>query len=313
MQLHATLESLFKFISPSIKVHIIYHVIATHEHSYEILKDEFNDYDLNFHRWGKRCLYDLFIKILTRPLNLVWLLRFPIYIKKYGDFKTTFENVLKNVNEKFVMLSTDDQVFFRPLLGQKEIIDLLSKSEASIAFWAHVQPDFLKPYQLYDHNASLENSSIISRCKNGLIKWNTSKFSLDSLFAYRFHVDGTIYSKKYLLKLLKPVIYHLPTSLEAVGLWESRWRGYFKFGVMAAKRVLIGVQANNIQTLSDTPHAYFDVDYLREAYCNGFRLSIKSRDFNEKEYIYIPNNLNFNNPDRNLKNIPYKELAKYFL
>lgn len=286
--------------------------MPTHEYSYEILKDEFSDYDLNFHRWGKRCLFDLFIKVLTRPLNLVWLLRFPIYFKKYGDFKTTFENVLKNVREQFVMLSTDDQIFFGPMLGQKEIIDILSNNEASSAFWAHAQPDFLKPYHFYHHNASLKNSMFINHYENRLTRWDTSKFSHDSLFAYRFHVDGTIYSKKYLLKLLKPVIYHLPTTLEAVGLWESRWRGYFKFGFMSEKRVLIGVQANNIQTLSDTPHASFDVEHLREAYCNGFRLSIHSEDFCEKEYIYIPNNLVFNNPSRGLKNIPYEELAKYF-
>ena len=111
MQLHATLESLFNFISPSVKVHVIYHAVPPHERSYEILKKEFRDYDLKFYKWGKRCLFDLFINIITRPLNLIWLIRFPVYFKKYGDFKATFENALKEAKEQFVMLLTDDQIF----------------------------------------------------------------------------------------------------------------------------------------------------------------------------------------------------------
>jgi hypothetical protein len=313
MQLHATLETLFKFISPSVNVHIIYHAAPSHEYSYEILKNEFRDYDLKFYKWGKRCLYDLFVNIITRPLNLIWLFRFPVYLKKYGDFKVTFEYALKEVKEQFVMLSTDDQIFFRYLLDQEKIINLLLQDEAQIAFWSQVQPDFLPPYNFYDCNKSYANSGLINNVANKKIKWDTSKFNRTSLFAYRFHVDGTIFSKRYLLKLLKPVIYHLPTTLEAVGLWESRWRGYFKFGLMAEKRILIGVQANNIQTLSDTPHASFDVEYLKKAYISGFRMSVSSKDFIDNEYIYVPNNLIFNNKSIGLLNVPYIELEKYFV
>ncbi|WP_422670916.1 hypothetical protein [Candidatus Methylopumilus planktonicus] len=312
MQLHATLESLFEFISPSVKVHVIYHALPSHERSYEILKNDFRDHDLKFYKWGKRCLFDLFVKVITRPLNLIWLFRFPVYFKKYGDFKVTFENALKEVKEQFVMLSTDDQIFFRHLLDQEKIINLLLQDEAQIAFWSHVQPDFLPPYHFYDRNKPHANSGLINNDANKKIKWNTSKFKRNSLFAYRFHVDGTIYSKSYLLKLLKPTIYHLPTTLEAVGLWESRLRGYFKFGLMNEKRILIGVQANNIQTLSDTPHASFDVEYLQKAYISGFRLSVTSKDFIDKEYIYVPKDLRFNNKSIGLFNVPYIELAKYF-
>ena len=312
MQLHATLESLFEFISPSVKVHVIYHAVPPHERSYEILKKEFRDYDLKFYKWGKRCLFDLFIQIITRPLNLIWLFRFPVYFKKYGDFKATFENVLKEAKEQFVMLSTDDQIFFGYLLDQEKIINLLLQDEAQTAFWTHVQPDFLPPYHFHDGNKPEVNADPIKIDFNKKIKWNTSKFNRKSLFAYRFHVDGTIYSKRYLLKLLKPIIYHLPTTLEAVGLWESRWRGYFKFGLMDEKRILIGVQANNIQTLSDTPHASFDLEYLQKAYIKGFRLSVTSKDFLEKEYIYIPNNLRFTNKSIGLFNVSYIELEKYF-
>jgi hypothetical protein len=312
MQLHATLESLFKFISPSVAVHVIYHAAPSHEHSYEILKSEFDDHNLKFYKWGKRYLFDLFVNVITRPLNLIWLFRFPVFLKKYGDFKVTFENALKEIKEQFVMLLTDDQIFFRHLSNEEKIIKLLLQDESQTAFWSHVQPDFLPPYHFHDEYKLDVNVDPIKNNCNKKIIWNTSKFNRNSLFTYRFHVDGTIYSKRYLLKLLKPTIYHLPTTLEAVGLWESRWRGYFKFGLMNEKRILIGVQANNIQTLSDTPHASFDVEYLQNAYMSGFRMSVTSKDFIDKEYIYVPNNLRFNNKSIGLLNVPYIELAKFF-
>jgi hypothetical protein len=42
-------------------------------------------------------------------------------------------------------------------------------------------------------------------------------------------------------------------------------------------------------------------------------MSVSSKDFIDNEYIYVPNNLIFNNKSIGLLNVPYIELEKYFV
>jgi len=42
------------------------------------------------------------------------------------------------------------------------------------------------------------------------------------------------------------MIYNNPITLEAIGLWESRFRGFFKIGYSAQKRTAAHYQINNV-------------------------------------------------------------------
>ena len=302
MQLHFLLESLFKNLPKNTQVHVIYHENIDHAKSYNILKDHFKTMKIIFYPWGKRSYSDLLKRIIVRPINIIWLIRFPVLIKRYCDFQKTLENILKLITSSYVMLLTDDQYFINSLSNTKTIFDRISNNPKRECYWSHVTPFFKYPYDFKRNISSVDNK---------VLSWDTSEHNRSSLFAYRFHVDGTIYYKNALYKLLKKTIYHLPTTLEAVGLWESRLRGYFQYGLMGFKRVLVGIQANNIQTISQTPHANFNINLLMKAYCAGFRMQADYEDLDDLEYIYIPKKLQFNNSKLNLININYNNLHKY--
>jgi hypothetical protein len=302
MQLHFLLDSLYKQLSENTKVHIIHHESSDHDESYILLKNHFKKKEPNFYSWGKSSNFELIKRIILRPFNIIWLIRFPAILKKYCDFQKTLEKILKLVNSSYVMLLTDDQHFINSLPNTKKILKKISKEPRKLSYWSHVCPDFKHPYNFQKKLSSSDDLTF---------RWDTKQYNQSSLFAYRFHVDGTIYNKTSLYELLKKTIYHLPTTLEGVGLWESRFRGYFRYGFMSVKRIVVGIQANNIQTMSDTPHANFNIDLLMKAYCAGFRMQNDYKNFDDLEYIYVPKKLQFRNRKLSLRDINYDDLCKY--
>jgi len=51
--------------------------------------------------------------------------------------------------------------------------------------------------------------------QGNLLAWDYYDSNMYSHWAYPFSVDGTIYDKKVLLNVISPVLYHMPTTLEA--------------------------------------------------------------------------------------------------
>ena len=52
------------------------------------------------------------LKIL-RPLNLLWIARWPKMFFKFNTFKYILEDVIKNMKNDFVMFVPDDQIFYK--------------------------------------------------------------------------------------------------------------------------------------------------------------------------------------------------------
>ena len=71
----------------------------------------------------------------------------------------------------------------------------------------------------------------------------------------------------------------------------------------------IGVQANNLQKLIDTPTNYFDVELLRKAFEDKFQFYIKRKDIKEDQHIFIPKNIYFKKGN---KKISYEKLYKTY-
>ena len=128
------------------------------------------------------------------------------------------------------------------------------------------------------------------------LSWNLNDKFADHSWKYNFTIEGTVYNKKNLEKFLKPFFYHNPITLEAVGLWESRFRGFFKIGMTCTQRTAAGFHLNNVQKLVKTPCAYYDPDILMKAYLDGFRLVTDKEDFPDKDCDIIPKGIKLLHP-----------------
>lgn len=282
-QLDAFINSAIIFF-PYLKlpINIIYHYDSKHHRSYKKLFSKWKDYISVYQRNGKHNQINYFE--LMRPLNLLWYLKFKWIRQFYDNFKELLQEILLKLDTQFVLLSTDDQVFYKQTHINTHIFDVIT--------------NFPKKYSYRltsNHNFNDENRfhrlSVKSIGDFNYLYWKANSQPPNTYWKYRFNVDGTIYDKNLLLKLISKFIFNMPTTLEGIGLWESRFRGYFNNCMGTYNRTYIGIQLSNIQQTTETPAAKFDLNALMELYLKDYTLDFKSLDINENIYIYVPKNI----------------------
>lgn len=304
LQLDFALRSVFlNFKNLKLPVHVIYHWSKSHEDSYNKLKKEWSTEKVVFHQRNKLDKKQMLLKLLLRPLNLFWYFKSSWLRQSFDNFKFLLEDVINKCNSDFISFSTDDQFMFKKTLIPESALEIIRNNPRKYSYryitsinfeGEHAISDNLKiKIHNYDNNPSF-------------FEWDNKNNTDSILWKYRFHVDGTIYDKKTILRLLKPMIYHMPTTMEGFGLWEARLRNYFRIGLSSLERTSVGVQANNIQTVSKTPTAFFNPEILREIYEKDFILDINIDTICSVNYIFIPKELTFIHK-KTKKNVNYRD------
>ncbi len=308
MLLHNCLETLisnFKNIDNSI--HIIYHPDKVHESSYEKLKENFKNYNIKFYKRKKANLFSWIFKIL-RPLNLLWLLRWPIIFREMNNFKNILENILEHTSSDFVTLCPDDMIYFDKTSIPETALNKILENPIKFQYRYFTSDNFKKPHNL---SKDLNITYYKDVSDQNYFSWSFKDKHASGVWKYRFTIEGTIYERKALLKFLRPFIYHNPITLEAIGLWEARFRDFFFEGLSSSRRTAATYQVNNVQKIVNTPSANYDETILMNAYNNNYKLLYEKKDFYKNEHDTTPERLKFINI-KNLQEIDYKKLKEKF-
>lgn len=305
-QLHFLLKSVVKEIKYiSYPIHIIHKSSLTHEKSYRILKKNWKS-KIKIYRRKKISHFSLIKDLIFWPINLIWLIKWPSILTEYNNFKLILQKIISETKDSFIMLSTDDQYIYKNTYFSEKVFSLLDEYKKKISYRFNTSDKFKDENKL---NPKMKIKYFDQNKKTKFFKWfNNDKYA-KYVWKYRFHVDGSIYHKSSLLNFIKLFIFNNPITLEGIGLWESRFRNYFKIGLSSANRSNIGIQANNLQNLINTPRSYFDINVLRIAYENGYNFYIKSKEISEKKHIYIPKDIFF---IKNNKVYNYQSIKKKF-
>jgi hypothetical protein len=306
IMLDYVLSSIFKnFKNAPEKIHIIYHYNKKHQLSYNILRNKWKKFNIKFYRRKKISIFNFLLLFFLRPSNFIWILRWPTMIKNFNNFKVILEKIIRQSKNNFITLVTDDQIFFEKTIIPNFIFKRLTiEKNTFYRFFTgiHFQDD-----HKISSNLKIER---FNNVKPKVFKWNlVNKFAFAS-WKYRFTIDGTLYNKLDFLKLIEPMIYHNPITLEAIGLWESKFRGFFKHGYSSQKRTAAHYQINNVQKLVINQCSNFDPDILMKAYELGYRIKINSKEFNKNKFNILPTNLNLYKKN---KVINYKKFLNLYL
>ncbi len=308
MLLHNCLETLIQnFENLDYPIHVIYHYDKKHEASYIKLQDHFKHKDIIFYKRENLNIYNLGFKLL-RALNLIWILRWPVMLRKMNTFKFQLEEILKYSKNKFVSLCPDDMIYFDKTEIDNSVFQKFENKEDYFQYRYFTSNNFQKPHEL-DKNLKIEYFKVDNN-KN-FFGWSFKDKKAFGVWKYRFTIEGTIYSTHSLLKFLKPMIYHNPITLEAIGLWESRIRNFFHNGLSSVRRTAATYQINNVQKLVNTPSANFDVDLMMRAYMDGYKFLYDKSDFELNEHDTTPKDLYFFKDDKS-KSINYQTLKDIY-
>jgi hypothetical protein len=302
--LDAALFFLFKnFKNLKLPVHVIYHYHPDHKTSYEILKKKWKKKKVLFYE-REKVNFLLFLKfIFLNPLNIMWLFKWPDIFNKFNNFKFLLEKILNNLKTDYISMMPDDQIFFKETLIPEKVFNIINYNQNY--FYRFFTGDHFKKYNF------LPKKLRVTYYKDKLVKffeWShvNSKFKNAPLWNYRFTIEGTVFYKNVLLKLISPYLYHNPITLEAIGLWESRFRGFFSNGLSSKERTAAGFQINSVQKHVFHHNNNFCTEKLMKAYLKGYRLVINKYIFNRDNFDVVPDNIFFKK--KNSSKISYKNL-----
>lgn len=296
--LHSALTSLIKCSGHIIEypINIIYHYDKDHDASYRLLKKRFKN-KIIIHERKKQSFIKIFL-LLLRPLNLLWALRYPWMLKNYTNFKDLLEKILLENKSNLVMLCTDDTIFYRKVSITKKIFNLIEHLKEKVFFRTNFGLN-LKGihYARKQSYESLENS------RSKYIIWNSKNKNCNYHMKYHFQVEGAVYDRLSLLRFLKPIFYHNPVTLEAIGFREAKLRGYFYNTISEKKRSAVTYEINSVQKDTNLRFNYrmqLNPVLLMKAYLNNYILynliPFKQQDLSNivPKVVYVIKNKNKN-------------------
>ena len=176
-----------------------------------------------------------------------------------GSFKSDVLNVMQKIpNESYLMFLVDDNVFYRRF-NVSPIASIFGKRHLFISlrcsrdYKDDIQPKFLKTEKYLEWRWTFHSTP------RG--KWN-----------YPFSVDGNIYRKDLMCRLLKSLDFKAPNSFESA-LHSKRWGLNVRWrdkALAPLESVVFNNPLNKVQTEGETWHKGPTAEQLNEKYCEGF-------------------------------------------
>ncbi len=220
-------------------INIIYHYDQDHSASYKLLKKRFKN-KIKIYRREKQSFLKYFL-LLFRPFNLVWILRYPWMLKNFTNFKEILETILYKKKSDLVMMCTDDTIFYKKVNITKKIFKLINNLKNKIFFRSNFGLNLKGLY--YAKRNSYKNLDQ----KDNYIFWNANNKNCNYHMRYHFQVEGAVYHRLSLLNFLKPILYHNPITLEALGYREAKLRGFFENTISERNRSAVTYEINSVQ------------------------------------------------------------------
>jgi hypothetical protein len=271
-------------------INVIYRYDSNHHKSYLKIKKIYGERVKIWKRNNVNIFWNL--ALFLRPLNLIWAIKWIKIITSYSNFKKIFEKILSKLSSPFVMLCTDDTIFIKKNYVNYNILNLIKNDGKKKWF----RPNF---------GLDIYNSKKVKYInKNRNITWNATDENISFFMKYNFQIEGSIYNRLSLLKFVKPFIYYNPTTLEAIGYKEAKYRKYFNEMIAPLTRSALTLELNSVQTdtklrLNDRPQ--FNSEHLARCFLKGYKLRFKLN----KKYI------KFINEFGNKRAIPKKLFLKF--
>jgi CRISPR/Cas system CSM-associated protein Csm2 small subunit len=124
--LDACIKSIIKFSSNiNYPINIIYNYDKDHHKSYVKLKKIYGN-KIKFHTRNKKNIFND-IRLLLRPLNIIWIYKWKRMLNNYSNFKDLLENILRDSKSELTMLCTDDTFFYKKNHINKKICEKIIK------------------------------------------------------------------------------------------------------------------------------------------------------------------------------------------
>lgn len=203
-------------------------------------------------------------RLLGRPFNLFYYLRFPHYRK--GDlfnFRPLLEDVVAQSPAEFVAFLTDDSFFIQDFRW----------SEAAAAALREAPSQCSLSLRLGSNISGDPRPELLSELP--WIRWSYGTANTVAHWRYRFSIDGHVYDRRNLLALMRRTLYVNPNTFEGMMEKRARLERRLSVGFGLRHSVLAGAELNRVQDVSPNNNLGIDNKHLNELYLRHFELELE--------------------------------------
>lgn len=194
--------------------------------------------------------------------NVYWWLKYRHLRKNKSNFKQMILQILSGNRNKSVMFLTDDSLVYRDI----EIPNIQDeKSVFSLRHGMHLVGGKYK---------KTGNS----------IEWNVYENDEATDWGYPFSVDGHIYNKAALLKIIRKIIFNNPNTMEGNIACYCKEKHLFPHIKANKNSCLLGFELNRVQSVADNHHLGISQEQLNRYFLDGYQLQIQ---FNTSQIQYF--------------------------
>ena len=264
MQLDHVLRQLFKhLLIRDFQVAVVYHTTGDHQQGYTKLRAQYEQSgSVSFFERQSLTNFTQVLPLLVRPRNLYRYLKYKQLRTKLDDFKWLLESVLQQSTWEFVMFSSDDTFLYKDTRVPSSVVQSMREAPADTSFRIYVGNNIVDvPVMLENHGDALA--------------WNYYDKRMYHHWAYPFAVDGTIFARDPLLRLLRPVLYHNPSTLEGFMCKQFILHKAFRNGFSPLESTMVSMVLNTVQTVSNNATGSIGVDYLNQKWLEGYMLDFE--------------------------------------
>lgn len=264
MQLDHLLKSILKHYKFDYKILILYHTTGKHNEGYELLKEKYSQYNNFIFEERKPVFFDIsFLRSIKNIKDLKFFIKSSrIFNTKSDNFKSLLERILNKCECEFVMFNTDDGFYYDDLYVNKEVLSFIRTNPKNTSYRCYV-------------GENIENFPSYVKRWNNIYLWNYFEDPNITHWSYNFAIDGTIYHKETLLKILKKISYNNPVSLEAQTVGYCTIKKLFGIGLGPITSKLVGTLLNQVSKDVNNPTINVDPNDLNDWFLKGFSLQLK--------------------------------------
>ncbi len=261
MQLDYLIRTIHRFVTiPHYEIVVVYHCQPNHDLSYSRVMERYAG-RVSFLRRSrrKRFLTDILPAFFRFYGNAYWYWKYPYLRRDLDDFKLLFEGLLDRTTAQFILFFTDDAIVYDTFSVPERVLAAIRENPAQCSYKA------------------LVGRNIAGAPENLLVQpdhcsWDYYDERSGTHWAWPFAVDGTVYHKDNLRRLVRKFLYHSPITLEAFGVKYVRRHRLFRYGMSPATSKVISITINRVSTITDNFAANINVEFLMTKFVEGFEL-----------------------------------------
>lgn len=224
---------------------------------YEILKKRYPKYQFiketnGKHRYPCKDYLSFFnLKKIVKYKHCRW---------QKSNFRDLLIEIVTKSSCKQIMFLTDDSIFIRKVEINDEVLEWINQDPNQNSFSLRL-----------GKSSNTPQKQLPSPICN-IISWNYSDYDKSNNWGYRFSVDGHIYSKQLMIKLIKNIIFNNPSTLEAHLHNYVHTHNLLNKGKTGINPCLLSYPINMVQTIVNNKSLGVSETLLNEYLLHGKHL-----------------------------------------